>query len=130
MKFRGHRGFNTESSSPESPVCTTASHYLKMTRQMVVYKSVWTERQKKEQRSAISMTGLRSRFSEGPRAFAGSALSECYFLVLIIGLNIKLIVLLLIFFLIIIILLLFLLVILLLLILLILLFLLLILLLL
>ena len=81
IQFRGHRGFNPESSSPESPVCTTAVHCHKMTREMVVYKSVWTQRQKKEQRSEISTTGLRSRISEGPRAFAGSALSECHFLV-------------------------------------------------
>ena len=40
IKFRGHRGFNPESSSPESPVCTTAVHCHKMTREMVVYKSV------------------------------------------------------------------------------------------
>ena len=51
----------------------------KMTREMVVYKSVWTQRHKKDQRSEISTTGLRSRILEGPRAFAGSALSECLF---------------------------------------------------
>ena len=79
IKFRGHPGFNPESSSPESPVCTTAVHCHKMTREMVVYKSVWTQRHKKDQRSEISTTGLRSRISEGPRAFAGSALSECLF---------------------------------------------------
>ena len=50
IKLRGHRGFNPESSSPESPVCTTAVHYHKMTREMVVYKSVWTQRHKKHQR--------------------------------------------------------------------------------
>ena len=33
-----------------------------------------------------STTGLRSRISEGPRAFAGSALSECHFLVLLLKL--------------------------------------------
>ena len=82
IKFRGHRGFNTESSSPESPVCTTAVHCHNMNREMVVYKSVWTQRHKKDQRSEISTTGLRSRISEGPRVFAGSALSECHFLVL------------------------------------------------
>ena len=81
IKFRGHRGFNTEFSSPESPVCTTAVHYHNMNREMVVYKSVWTQRHKKDQRSEISTTGLRSRISEGPRAFAGSALSESHFLV-------------------------------------------------
>ena len=81
IKFRGHRGFNPESSSPESPVCTTAVHCHKMTREMVVYKSVWTQKHKKDQRSEISTTGLRSRISEGPRAFAGSAISECHFLV-------------------------------------------------
>ena len=37
----------------------------------------WIEKR----RSCISTTGLRSRISEGPRAFAGSALSECHFLV-------------------------------------------------
>ena len=84
IKFRGHRGFNTESSSLESSVCTTAVHCHKMTREMVVYKSVWTQRQKKDQRSEVSTTGLRSRISEGPRAFAGSALSECHFLLVII----------------------------------------------
>ena len=81
IKFRGHRGFNPKSSSPESPVCTTSVHCHKMTRERVVYKSVWTQRHKKDQRSEISTTGLRSRISEGPRAFAGSALSECHFLV-------------------------------------------------
>ena len=81
IKFRGHRGFNTEFSSPKSPVCTTAVHCHNMNREMVVYKSVWTQRHKKDQRSEISTTGLRSRISEGPRAFAGSALSECHFLV-------------------------------------------------
>ena len=81
IKFRGHRGFNPESSSPESPVCTTAVHSHKMPREMVVYKSVWTQRHKKDQRSEISTTGLRSRRSEAPRAFAGSELSECHFLV-------------------------------------------------
>ena len=80
IKFRAHRGFNPQSSSPESPVCTTAVHCHKMTREMVVYKSVWTQRHKKDQRSEISTTGLRSRISEGSRAFAGSALSECHFL--------------------------------------------------
>ena len=80
IKFRGHRGFNPESSSPESPVCTTTVHCHNMTREMVVYKSVWTQRHKKDQRSEISTTGLRSRISGGPRAFAGSALSECLFL--------------------------------------------------
>ena len=84
IKFRGHRGFNTEFSSPESPVCTTAVHCHNMNREMVVYKSVWTQRHKKDQRSEISTTGLRSRISEGPRAFAGSALSECHFLVLVV----------------------------------------------
>ena len=79
IKFRGHRGFNPEFSSPESPVCTTAVHCHKMTREMVVYKSVWTQREKKDQRSEISTTGLRYRIAEGPRAFAGSALSECLF---------------------------------------------------
>ena len=83
IKFRGHRGFDTESSSPESPVCTTAVHCHNMNREMVVYKSVWTQRHKKDQRPEISTTGLRSRISEGPRAFAGSALSECHFLVFI-----------------------------------------------
>ena len=78
-KFRGHRGFNPESSSPESPVCTTAVNCHKMTREMVVYKSVWTQRHKKDLRSEISTTGLQSRISEGPRAFAGSAPSECLF---------------------------------------------------
>ena len=77
--FRGHRGFNPESSSPESLVCTTAVHFHKMTREMVVYKSVWTQRHKKDQRSEISTTGLRSRISEGPGAFAESALSGCFF---------------------------------------------------
>ena len=81
IKFRCHRGFNTEFSSPESPVCTTAVHCHNMNREMVVYKSVWTQRHKKDQRSEISATGLRSRMSEGPRAFAVSALSECHFLV-------------------------------------------------
>ena len=80
-KVRGHRGFNPESSSPESPVCTTAVHSHKMPREMVVYKSVWTQIHKKDQRSEISTTGLRSRRSEAPRAFAGSELSECHFLV-------------------------------------------------
>ena len=79
IKFRCHRRFIAESSSPESPVCTTAVHCHKMTREMVVYKSVWTQRHKKDQRSEISTTGLRFRISEGPRAFAGSALSECHF---------------------------------------------------
>ena len=81
IKFRGHRGFNTKFSSPESPVCTTAVHCHNMNREMVVYKSLWTQRHKKDQWSEISTTGLRSRKSEGPRAFAGSALSECHFLV-------------------------------------------------
>ena len=81
IKFRGHRGFNPESSSPESPVCTTAVHSHKMPREMVVYKSVWTQRHKRDQRSEISTTGLQSRRSEAPRAFAGSELSECHFLV-------------------------------------------------
>ena len=81
IKFRGHRVFNPESSCPKSPVCTTAVHCHKMTREMVVYKSVWTQRHKIDQRSEISTNGLRSRISEGPRAFAGSALSECQFLV-------------------------------------------------
>ena len=81
IKFRGHRGFNPKSSSPESPVCTTAVHSHKTPREMVVYKSVWTQRHKKDQRSEISTTGLRSRRSEAPRAFAGSELSECHFLV-------------------------------------------------
>ena len=80
MKFRDHRGFNTGSSSPESPICTTAVHCHNMTREMVVYKNVGTQRQIKEQRSEISTTGLRSRISEGPSVFAGSALSECHFL--------------------------------------------------
>ena len=80
IKFRGHRGFNTEFSSPEPPVCTTAVHCHNMNREMVVYKSVWTQRHKNDQRSEISTTGLRSRISEGPRAFPGSALSECRFL--------------------------------------------------
>ena len=80
IKLRGHRGFNPESSSPESPVCTTAVHWHKMAREMVVYKSVWKQRHKKDQRSEISTTGLRSRISEGPRAFAGSALSDLHFL--------------------------------------------------
>ena len=80
IKFRDHRGFNTESSYPESPVCTTALHCHNMTGGTVVYKSVRTQRHKKDQRSEISTTGLRSRISEGPRAFAGSALSECHFL--------------------------------------------------
>ena len=79
IKFRGHRGFNPESSSPESPVCTTAVHCHNMTREINVHKSVWLHRHKKDQRSEISTTGLRSRISEGPRAFAGSALSECLF---------------------------------------------------
>ena len=39
------------------------------------------QRHKEDQRSEKSTTGLRSRISEGPRAFAGSALSECHFLV-------------------------------------------------
>ena len=81
IKKRAHQGFNSECSSPESPVCTNAVHCHKMTREMVVYKSVWTQRHKKDQRSEISTTGLRSRISESPRAFAGSALSECHFLV-------------------------------------------------
>ena len=81
IKFRGHRGFNPQLSSPESLVCTTAVHCHKMSTEMVVYKSVWTQRHKKDQRSEISTTGLRSRISEGPRAFAGSALSEWHFLV-------------------------------------------------
>ena len=51
IKFRGHRGFHPESSSPKSPVCTTAVHCHKMTREMVVYESVWTQRHKKNQRS-------------------------------------------------------------------------------
>ena len=46
IKFRSHRGFNTESSSPESPVSTTAVHCHNMKREMVIYKSVWTQRQK------------------------------------------------------------------------------------
>ncbi len=50
IKLRGHRGFNPEPSSPESPVCTTAVHYHKMAKEMVVYKSVWTQRHKKHQR--------------------------------------------------------------------------------
>ena len=81
IKLRGHRGINSESSSPESPVCTTPVHCHKITREMVVYKSVWTQWHKKDQRSEISLTGLRSTISEGPRAVAGSALSECHFLV-------------------------------------------------
>ena len=81
IKFRGHRGFNPKSSSPDSPVCTTAVHLHNLPREMVVYKSVWTQWHKRDQRSEISTTGLRSRISEGPRAFAGSALSECHFLV-------------------------------------------------
>ena len=80
IKIRAHRGFNPQSSSPESPVCTTSVHCHKMTREMVVYKSVWTQGQKKDERSEISTTGLRSWISEGPRAFAGLALSECHFL--------------------------------------------------
>ena len=44
---------------------------------------MWTQRHKKDQRSEISTNGLRSRISEGPRAFVGSALSECPFLVFI-----------------------------------------------
>ena len=79
IKFRGHRGFIPEFSSAESPVCTTAVQCDKMTREMVVYKSVWTQREKKDQRSELSTTGLRSRIAEFPRAFAGSALSECLF---------------------------------------------------
>ena len=80
IKFRGHREFNPESSSRESPVCTTAVHCHKMTREVVVYKSVWTQRHKKDQQSELSTTGLRSRISEGPRAFAGSALSDLHLL--------------------------------------------------
>ena len=86
-KFRGHRVFNPESYSPKSPVSTTAVHCHKMTREMVVYKSVWTQRHKKYQRSDISTTGLRSRISEGPRAFAGFAFSDCHFLVFVFFLN-------------------------------------------
>ena len=51
-----------------------------MTREMVVYKSVWTQRHKKDQQSEIATTGLLSRISEVLRVFAGSALSECHFL--------------------------------------------------
>ena len=80
IKFRGHRGLNPDYSSPESPVCTTAGHSHKMTRKMFVFKSVLTQRHKKDQQSEISTTGLRSWISEGPRAFVGSALSECLFL--------------------------------------------------
>ena len=82
IKFRGHRGFNPESSSPESPLCTTAVHSHNMPREIVVFISVWTQRHKKDQRSEISTTGLRSRRSEATRAFAGSELSECHFLVI------------------------------------------------
>ena len=89
IKLRGHRGSNPESSSPESPVCTPAVYCHKMTREMVVYKSVWTERHKKDHRTEISTTGLRSRISEGPRAFAGSALSECLFFLVWYCFNLK-----------------------------------------
>ena len=45
---------------------------------------MWTQRHKEDQRSEISTTGLRFKILEGPRAFAGSALAECHFLVNIV----------------------------------------------
>ena len=83
IKFRGHRGpriFISEVSRLHH-CCTLTQYDQRNAREMVVYKSVWTQKHKKDQRSEISTTGLRSRISEGPRAFAGSALSECLFLV-------------------------------------------------